>query len=108
MPQYIPTDEELEDMIERINAFIIPNVAATKSEKETVRKAALKQYEYEMTIRSAYGDNQVPDNVESFRIGNFAMSFKNSNNFAVLSKKNIAPVAYAILLNAGLLYRGVR
>ncbi|NLI05376.1 MAG: hypothetical protein GX483_08980 [Actinomycetaceae bacterium] len=99
--------EELEDMLVRINAFIVPNVARTELEKEAVRKAAAKQIVYEKQLKESFSGKDIPPNVDSFKIGNFAMSF-NQDQGTLLNKKNISPVAYAILFNAGLLYRGVQ
>lgn len=97
----------LNDYIEIIKSVIVPNIATTPAEIDAVKRAAIKQYNYENEIRNTFDGQSIPDNVSSFKIGNFAMSFSNTNQSNSYARK-LSPVAHAILLNAGLLYRGVK
>lgn len=97
----------LNDYVEIIKAVIVPTIATTPEEIEAIKRAAIKQYNYETEIKNNFDGQSIPDNVSSFRIGNFAMSFNKSSKSSC-SIKGLAPIAYAILLNAGLLYRGVK
>ena len=98
-------------MRDRIKAFIFPNVPKTEEEVEAFEKAVAYQIEHEKSIRDALevDDVNLPNGVSSFHIGNFSMTFGDEGykNNAVLTKETICPVAYSVLLNAGLLYKGV-
>lgn len=99
-------------MRDRIMAFIFPNVPVTEEQREAVEKAVAYQIDHEKEILAAMDveDVNLPNGVQSFQVGNFSMSFANDGykNGAVLTKETICPVAYGVLLQAGLLYRGVR
>lgn len=105
----VHTDED--GMRERILSFIFPNVPRTPDEEEAVEKAVAFQIDHEKGIMDSMDieDVNLPNGVQSFSVGNFSMSFANDGyrNGAILTKETICPVAYGVLLRAGLLYRGV-
>lgn len=102
---------QTDGMRERILAFIFPNVPKTEEEREAVERAVAFQIDHEKAIRDSLevDDVNLPNGVSSFTIGNFSMSFGDEGykNNAVLTKETICPVAYSVLLRAGLLYKGV-
>lgn len=104
---YTPTEEEIADMEPRIKAFIFPSIPVRDYEIEAFNKAVLYQINHEMAKAEAMKDQTLPDGVKSFTIGSFSMSFEDGSFDARLTKKTICPTAYGILLEAGLLYRGV-
>ena len=53
------------------------------------------------------GAQALPDGTKSFSIGNFSMSFEDGSFSSKLTRKSICPTAYGVLLEAGLLYKGV-
>ncbi len=101
-----PDDYQLELMQERLYGFIFPNVPQTDEEKEAFDKAVYYQYEHDYSIMQRLSED-IPEGVTSFRIGDFQMAFKDGVLDSRLTKQNICPSAYALLLRHGLLYRGV-
>lgn len=102
-----PTEEELEAMRPRIRAFIFPSIPREDFEVEAFEKAVEYQIAHEREIEKKLNGQQLPDGVKSFSIGNFSMSFEDGSFGARLTKKTICPTAYGILLEAGLMYKGV-
>ena len=102
-----PTDEELEAMRPRIRAFIFPSVPRLDFEQEAFEQAVEYQVIHEKTIAAAVGMDAVPDNVKSFGIGDFNMTFGDGSSNGTLTRKTICQTAYGILLEAGLMYKGV-
>jgi hypothetical protein len=104
------TDQPLPDQLtaytQRILAFIIPRIPITTAENDTVRAAAVLQFQHEKSADAALDGTRLPDNVTAFKLGDFSMNFNGSTG-GPLTSKTICPTAYATLLNAGLLYRGV-
>lgn len=101
-----PTDRELKLIRDQLLGFCFPNSPRCDQQEEALRDATWYQYEHAMTQTAAMENGQIPEGVESFRIGDFQMSFRDGLSTA-LTRKTICPSAYAVLLRAGLLYRGV-
>lgn len=101
-----PTAEQLNAYSQRILAYIIPRVPQNDLEKDIVKVAAIQQFQHEKSAEAALDGTHLPDNTQSFKLGDFSMSFDGSIG-GPLTRKTICPTAYAMLLNAGLLYRGV-
>lgn len=89
----------------RMLAFIIPNTPLTEAAQDAFCTAVYAQMLYEYQVKASQKD--LPFGAKSFSLGNFSMSFDAQTDFTTLSRKNIAPAAYALLLREGLLYRGV-
>lgn len=94
-------------MREMILAFIIPNTPRTEEEHKAVEKAIEYQIAHEKTMISHIGTDALPQGTESFTIGDFSMSFSEDAASGALTRKTICPHAYSVLLNAGLLYKGM-
>lgn len=103
----LPTADECDSMKLRIEAFMFPNVASTPEEIAAVNRAVAFQIAHEKTIASQCGDNAIPQGTQSFKIGDFSMTFSSDAMSGALTSKTICPYAYGALLRAGLLYRGV-
>lgn len=103
-----PTEAEIEAMGYRIKAFIFPSIPRLDFEVEAFNKAVLYQIAHEKTIAASLEGQTLPEGTTSFSIGNFSMSFGDGSAFSSrLTKKNICPSAYGVLLEAGLMYKGV-
>ena len=92
-------------MTDRMKLFIFPNEARTEDEIEALNKAVAYQIAHEHSRAEQY--SEIPDGAESFRIGDFSMSFEDGVNGSGLTRKTICEAAYSVLLRAGLLYRGL-
>lgn len=105
-----PTINELEDVRVRIEAFIVPLCARTVDEKDALDKAVRAQWAFEDEKHKALEVVSLPEGMTSFTIGHFAGSFAGAGyqDERRITKQTISPTAYAYLLKAGLLYRGVR
>jgi len=101
-----PTEEERSLMEARIQAFIFPNDPQTDEEKAAFDKAVEFQIAHEKTAMNAVGSASVPQGTKAFKIGNFDMTFEDGTFDGLLTKKNICPAAYGVLLRTGLLYKG--
>lgn len=99
------TEAETELMRERLRLFIFPNEARSESEQAAFEQAAAFQIAHEKSLQERRGD--IPEGASSFKIGDFSMSFEEGANSAGLNRKTICEAAYAVLLRAGLLYRGL-
>lgn len=88
-----------------MSAFIFPNRPRTAEEKEAFSNAVYFQYEHEAT--KAMDAQNIPEGVESFRLGDFSMTFDKAFLTSRLTVNTICPSAYGALLRCGLLYRGV-
>ena len=99
------TEEETAMMTDRMKLFIFPNEARTEDEIEAFNKAVAYQIAHEHSRAEQY--SEIPDGAESFRIGDFSMSFEDGVNGSGLTRKTICEAAYSVLLRAGLLYRGL-
>ena len=100
-----PNAAETELMEEQMRLFIFPNEARTEEEKAAFDNAVAFQIEHEKSRAEQAGE--IPDGVSSFRIGDFSMTFEKGANACGLTRTNICPAAYSVLLRAGLLYRGL-
>ena len=102
-----PTEDEIGMMRDIILAFIIPNTPKSEEEHEAVAKAVEYQIAHEKTIAAQCGVEALPQGTTGFTIGEFSMSFSDGSVYGVLTKKTICPHAYSVLINAGLLYKGM-
>lgn len=102
-----PTAEEVDLMEPRIKAFIFPSIPREPWEKKAFEKAVIHQIQHEKTIAAQLDGQTLPEGTTSFSIGNFSMSFDAGSGGGRLTKKTICPSAYGVLLEAGLLYKGV-
>ena len=102
-----PTEKEIEAMSYRIKAFIFPTIPRLDYEIAAFDKAVLYQIEHEKTIAQNANVQTIPNGVKSFSLGNFSMTFEYGAFDDKLTKKTICPTAYGVLLEAGLMYKGV-
>lgn len=100
-------DEYFQAMVPRMKAFIFPSIPRLDFETEAFNKAVLYQIEHEQKLAETLNGQAMPQGVKSFDIGNFSMSFQDGSFDQRLTKKTICPSAYGILLEAGLMYKGV-
>ena len=101
------TDEYFQAMVPRMKAFIFPSVPRMDFEIEAFNKAVLYQIEHDINQAEILNGQNMPQGVNSFNIGNFSMSFQDGSFDQRLTKRTICPTAYGILLEAGLMYKGV-
>lgn len=102
-----PSEQEIAAMEPRIRAFIFPSIPRQAFEIEAFNRAVVYQIDHEKTIAAATGKKALPVGTKSFDIGEFSMSFEDGASSSRLTKKTICPTAYGILLEAGLMYKGV-
>lgn len=110
IPVVIATDEETEMVRTALRSFILPRIPDTEAKIAAFEKAVKYQVAHEKTIEAQDADSNIPDGTRSFSIGTFSMSFASSTgyqNSTLLTMQTICPYAYAVLREAGLLYRGV-
>ena len=99
------TAQEIAMMTDRMKLFIFPNEAKSDEEIEAFNKAVAYQIAHEKSREEQY--SEIPSGTESFRIGDFSMTFAEGANGTGLTRKTICEAAYSVLLRAGLLYRGL-
>lgn len=99
------TEEETLMMQERMKLFIFPNEAETEEEQAAFEQAVQYQIAHEKTLLEQHGE--IPDGVNSFKIGDFSMTFEVGANRPGLNRNTICAAARSVLLRAGLLYRGL-
>ena len=97
------TEEEIMLTQERMKLYIFPNEAETEEEQAAFEQAVALQIAHERSLQEKRGE--IPEGVESFRIGDFHMTFEMGSNSSGLNRKTICEAAYSILLRAGLLCR---
>ena len=102
-----PTESERALMKPRVKAFIFPSIPRLDYEITAFNEAVDLQIMHEKTLAEKAGDIELPDGVKSFDIGEFSMSFEDGATSSRLTKKTICPSAYGVLLEAGLMYKGV-
>lgn len=102
-----PTEAEIAAMEPRIKAFIFPSIPRAQFEINAFNLAVQYQIAHEKTVAEALQGQALPNGVKSFSIGNFSMSFEDGSFDGKLTKRTICPTAYGILLEAGLMYKGV-
>lgn len=100
-----PSEEEVELMQERVRLYIFPNEVRTAEQQEAFDKAVQFQIVHEKS-QSAKIRN-MPEGMKGFKIGDFSMDFEEGVNGSGLTRRNICPAAYSVLLRAELLYRGL-
>ena len=81
---------------------MFPNSPVTEREKEVLQKAARLQAEHDVT--QARDMPSLPSPVKSFQLGHFQMELQVDTRAL---RGDMCPLAYALLLREGLLYRGV-
>lgn len=94
------TREEREEMADRLLLFIFPNTPKTREERRAFEKAITYQLRHEK-------DMTYPKGVSSFTIGHFTMRMEENGQTDRLTRSTISAAAYACLLRAGLLYKGI-
>lgn len=103
----VPTADEIAAMEPRVKAYIFPSIPRMDYEIEAFNRAVIFQINHEKTIAASTGDQPLPDGTKSFEIGDFSMTFEDGSFSGKLNRRTICPTAYGILLEAGLLYKGV-
>lgn len=101
------TDEAFQAMVPRMKAFIFPSIPVLDFEKTAFNQAVLYQIEHDNRQAEILNNQSMPQGVKSFDIGEFSMSFQDGSFDQRLTKRTICPSAYGILLEAGLMYKGV-
>ena len=100
--------EERRLMESRMLGFIFPNTPVKKFEKDAFDLAVKYQIMHEREKKKMFDAYDLPDNVASFTIGSFSMSFAGAREGSDrLTRKTVCDASYSILLRAGLLYKGV-
>lgn len=102
-----PDPEEIEAMEPRIRAFIFPSIPRRDFEIEAFNKAVIYQIAHEKTQAELTAKQALPAGTTSFKISEFSMTFGSGAFDSRLTKKTICATAYGVLLEAGLLYKGV-
>lgn len=102
-----PTSDEIAAMEPRIKAFIFPSIPRKDFEITAFNQAVIYQINHEKTLAASLNGTVVPDGTKSFTIGHFTMEFEDGSFAGMLDKRTICPTAYGILLEAGLMYKGV-
>ena len=102
-----PTQAEIEAMEPRIRAFIFPSIPRQDFEIEAFNRAVIHQINHEKTIAELTANQAFPAGTTSFKISEFSMTFSAGAFDSRLTKKTVCPTAYGILLEAGLMYKGV-
>ena len=102
-----PTEAEIAAMTPRMKAFIFPSIPRMDYEIEAFDKAVIWQIEHDKTVAASLNGQSLPDGVKSFKIGDFSASFGDDSFDTRLTRRTICPTAYGVLLEAGLLYKGV-
>lgn len=105
-PDKLPTQRALDGVEARLLAYIVPRVVDTQDEAEALEHATYEQYDHEQT-EAAQAILSAPPSVSGFTVGNFSMQLSGVLRHAPLPV-GVANNAYALLFNAGLLFRGVR
>ena len=101
-----PTAGELISMRTRMRGFIFPNLPVSPREQLAFDNAVHFQIEHEREQKRALGMD-LPDGLTEVTIGHFTAAFSESALSGKLTRRTICDAAYAELLTAGLLYRGL-
>lgn len=102
-PAKLPEDEDLLRQIERASELVDYYTLGKATEgNEAVTKAVCAQLEYWIGTGEET-DSGSGDQVRSYSIGSLRIDYATKGD-----TKSLAPRAYRILMNEGLLYRGVR
>ena len=101
------TDENFQAVARKVRAFIFPSIPRKDFEIEAFNNAVLYEIQHELNMAAASAETSLPEGLKSFKIGDFSATFEDGATSAQLTKKSICQMAYGILLEAGLLYKGV-
>lgn len=101
------SEDERELMEPRMMAFIFPNKPRSCEERKAFDQAVKFQIDHEKSLAERTSDAEIPEGTKAFTIGSFHMEFAEGVFDSRLTRKTICPSAYGVLLQAGLLYRGV-
>ena len=101
------TDVYFQAVAMKLRAFIFPSVPRHAFEIEAFNKAVLYEIQHELNTQSAMGDKALPEGLQSFSIGDFSASFSGDGSSTRLTRRSICQMAYGLLLEAGLMYKGV-
>lgn len=96
----------LTDCEERMLAYITPNAPRCDEQIEAFCQAVYAQYRHEHSAAASQMDG-VPEGLRSFTVNGFSATLDDAVNGSMLFRTGISRTAWAILLYAGLLYRGV-
>lgn len=96
----------LTDCEERMLAYITPNAPRCDEQIEAFCQAVYAQYRHEHSAAASQMDG-VPEGLRSFTVNGFSAMLDDAVNGSMLFRTGISRTAWAILLYAGLLYRGV-
>ena len=96
----------LADCEARLLAYITPNTPRCDEQIEAFCKAVYAQYRHEHSAAASQMDG-VPEGLRSFTVNGFSATLDDMVNGSTLFRTGISRTAWAILLYAGLLYRGV-
>lgn len=95
----------LEDCEVRMLAYIVPNTPRCDVQHEAFAKAVYAQFAFEQSEANAQ-IQQMPNGMKSFTVNGFSATLGAADGMGV-SNVGICRTAYAYLLEAGLLYKGV-
>lgn len=101
----VDLDALVEDVEDRLLAYIIPNTPVRPDEIDAFCKAVYAQIAFETTDGNAQLGT-MPSGVSAFQVNGFSATIDGASKDGV-STVGISKRARAILLRAGLLYRGV-
>lgn len=96
----------LADCEVRLLAYITPNTPRCDEQIEAFCEAVYAQYRHEHSAAASQMDG-VPEGLRSFTVNGFSATLDDTVNGSTLFRTGISRTAWAILLYAGLLYRGV-
>lgn len=96
----------LTDCEARMLAYITPNAPRCDEQIEAFCQAVYAQYRHEHSAAASQMDG-VPEGLRSFTVNGFSATLDDAVNGSMLFRTGISRTAWAILLYAGLLYRGV-
>lgn len=96
----------LADCEARLLAYITPNTPRCDEQIEAFCQAVYAQYRHEHSAAASQMDG-VPEGLRSFTVNGFSATLDDTVNGSTLFRTGISRTAWAILLYAGLLYRGV-
>ena len=102
MANVIVSDELLEQVAERLKAYIHPNTIQTAEQEEAFDTAVEYQAEYEASHAEALEAAQ--RGVQSFSVGNYSETYF-TRHTGEYTASTLCPASYAVLFNAGLLRR---
>lgn len=96
----LPDSVSRDRIRERLLAYMFPARPMNAEQDAALEKAILYQWLHDSEERERLGQ-EVPERVESFTAASYSVKFRDRKG------SGISSTAKAVLLNAGLLYRGV-